>query len=70
MHISIDNGQATLPDGRVVDLLKIQATLNNAFQETGDEDFMEAADQLSLITQQHQSLHGEFVPGSYEEEQA
>lgn len=59
------NGKVRLPDGKEVDLLAIQAALNAAFQDTGDAQYGEAANQLSLVTQQHQGPYGEFLPGSY-----
>lgn len=59
---SIDTGVLTLHDGTAVDLLKVQATLNYAFQLTGEMEFMEAADQVSLLTGVWQGPHGDFIP--------
>jgi dsDNA-specific endonuclease/ATPase MutS2 len=64
-NVSVCDGLATLEDGTTVDLLKIQAAINSALQESGDLDLMAAADQLSLITQKHQGPHGEWQEGSY-----
>ena len=64
-NVTVCEGIATLEDGTTVNLLKIQAAINYAFQETGEIEFMEAADQLSLITQKWQGPHGEWLDGSY-----
>lgn len=65
MNVTIEGGMGFLPDGSVVNLLAIQQTLNNAFQETGDMEFAHAANELSRITQKYQGPHGEFLDGSY-----
>lgn len=54
----------SLPDGRSIDLLKVQAALNLGFQETGDLDIMRACDDLANITGYEQGPSGEFVPRS------
>lgn len=60
--VSITDGIATLPDGTTVDLKEIQATCNGVFQETGEEEYMQACDNLSLLTGLEQGPFGEFVP--------
>lgn len=64
-NVTVEGGMAFLPDGSVVNLLQIQATLNAAFQEHGDMDFGHAAEELSRITQKWQGPHGDFLDGSY-----
>ena len=39
IHVSIQNGILTMPDGSSIDLKEIQLALNDAFQETGEHDF-------------------------------
>lgn len=65
MHVSIDQGIATLPNGQTVNLLEIQGLLNHAFQETGDHDFAKACEDLSEMTGYFQGASGEFLPGTY-----
>lgn len=60
--ISVSEGRATLEDGTTIDLLKIQAALNYAFQSQGSNLFAEASNALSQITGLQQSAHGEFLP--------
>jgi hypothetical protein len=57
---SVDDGILTLHNGEQADLLKIQAACNFAFQELGDPDFSEAADEMSKITGLVQGPHGEW----------
>ncbi len=63
--ITIENGIATLEDGKTIDLLKIQSAINSAAQDLGDSELMEALDDLSRITRKWQGPHGEFMDGSY-----
>lgn len=58
--ISMDSGLATFEDGTYVDLLEVQAAINGAFQEHGDQEYAEAADTLSRITGLVQGPHGEW----------
>lgn len=62
MNITYENGLATLPDGTTVDFLAVQAACNSAFQETGEPEYMAAADAMSQITGLEQGPHGEWVP--------
>lgn len=62
INVSIHLGMATLPTGQVIDLKKIQAKVNEAFQETGEIEYAEAADQLSLLSGYYQGPHAEFFP--------
>lgn len=62
MNITYENGIATLPDGKTINLLKVQQVCNHAFQELGDQDYANAADDLSLITGLVQGPHGEWEP--------
>lgn len=59
--VSIQGGLATLEDGTTVDLLKIQAACNYAFQETGEMEFGTAADEMSKLTGKWQGPHGDWL---------
>lgn len=58
---SIEAGQIHLEDGTCIDLLKIQQTCNEIFQDTGDRRAMEAADDLSKLTGVWQGPHGDWL---------
>lgn len=58
---TIQSGLLTMPDGRTFDLLKIQAALNFAFQETGEHELMEACDLMAKITGLEQNPDGSFA---------
>lgn len=66
-NISIQHGLATLPSsktvkpGKPVDLALILHTLNNAYQETGNHQYAEAANELSRLIGVVQGAHGEFL---------
>lgn len=66
--ITVEEGLAHLEDGRSIDLLAIQATLNAAFQEHGGMEFAEAVNELAKVTQKWQGPHGEFLDGTYEDQ--
>ena len=59
--ISIHQGLATMPDGSTIDLAKILTALNYAFQETGEAEFSEAADQITKLTGLFQGPHGDII---------
>lgn len=59
--VSIHQGLATMPDGSVIDLAKILTALNYAFQETGEAEFSEAADQITKLTGLFQGAHGDLI---------
>lgn len=63
-NISVSQGLATLEDGSTVDLVKIQAALNFAFQSEGSNELAEASNELSKITGLQQDPHGEFLPSA------
>lgn len=65
LTITVTDGVATLPDGTQVNLLEIQALLNEAFQDHGDNEFAAAANELSLITRKYQGPHGDWFEGTY-----
>lgn len=54
-------GIATLGNGETVDVLAIQAACNNAFQETGRQEYADAANELSKITGKVQGSHGDWL---------
>lgn len=54
------DGMATLQDGPTVNLLDVQAVINGAFQEHGDQEYASAADELSKLTGLVQGPHGEW----------
>ena len=66
-NISIQHGLATLPSsktvkpGNPVDLALILHTLNSAYQETGNHQYAEAANELSRLIGVVQGAHGEFL---------
>lgn len=59
-NISMDSGLATFEDGRCVNLLKVQAVINGAFQEHGDQEYADAADDLSKLTGLVQGAYGDW----------
>ena len=59
--VSIQGGLATMENGTQVDLLKIQAACNAAFQETGEADLMSACDEMSKLTGQCLGPSGEWL---------
>lgn len=61
--VSVLEGVATMESGDVVDLTSIQATLNEAFAETGDQRYMRASDKLARITGLEQTAAG-FIPSA------
>lgn len=63
---SIKGGIITLDNGTQVNLLDIQATINSAFQNTGDQEYADAASEMSKVTGAWQGPHGEFLAGTYE----
>jgi hypothetical protein len=65
-HCSISCGQATLPEGTVVDLLKVQAAVNYGFQELGASEFSEATQELEKLTGMWQGPHADFYPNGVE----
>ena len=65
-YCSISAGIATLPSGESVDLLSAQSALNQAFQETGEPEYFEAADQVGKLTGMWQGPHAAFYPHSVE----
>ncbi len=54
-------GIATLENGETVDVLAIQAVCNSAFQETGKQEYADAANELSKITGKVQGPHGDWL---------
>ena len=58
--LSMDSGIATLEDGTYVNLLEVQAVINGAFQEHGNQEYADAADALSKVTGLVQGPHGEW----------
>lgn len=58
---SIQDGILTLPNGDTVNLLKIQAALNGAFQALGEEEYADASDEMSRLTGRVQGPHGEWM---------
>ena len=58
---SIEGGILTLDSGTTIDLLKVQAACNYAFQATGDHEFAEAADEIAKATGVVQGPHGEWT---------
>jgi hypothetical protein len=58
---SICEGILTMEDGTTIDLLKIQAACNSAFQQLGDPEFAEAANELAKLTGKSQGPHGEWL---------
>lgn len=57
---SIEGGLIHLEDGTCIDLLKIQQTCNEIFQDTGDHRAAQAADDLSELTGVWQGPHGDW----------
>ncbi len=61
IQVTVYNGHATLPNGQVVNLLAIQESLNNSFQETGEARYGELSDELSKITGMWQGPHCQWL---------
>lgn len=61
---SIEEGILTLEAGTTIDLLKVQAACNYAFQETGDQEFATAVDEMAKATGVFQGPHGEWIDGA------
>lgn len=55
-----------MPDGSVIDLKVIQAVLADAFQKTGEHEFMNACNQLNSITGVEQMLRDRSSSASKE----
>lgn len=64
INATIQGGLLTMPDGRSIDLAKVQTALNFGFQETGDPELMHACDQMAKITGVEQGPSGELVPAA------
>lgn len=60
IHVSVQDGILTMPNGQTIDLTSIQAAINFGYQETGDPELREACDQISEITGLWQGPNGEF----------
>ncbi len=58
---SISGGILTMEDGTTINLLKIQVACNAAFQQLGDPEFAEAANELAKMTGKVQGPHGEWL---------
>ena len=56
--VSITQGIATMEDGTAVNLNAVQAALNTAFSDTGDDDYRKAADEIAKLTGQEQTARG------------
>lgn len=50
INVTIHQGTLTLPNGKAINLIEIQAALNYGFQETGDHEMMHACDLMAQIT--------------------
>lgn len=61
LNVSIQAGLATMVCGTQVDLLKIQAAVNFAYQELGEPELSEAVDELSKLTGKWQGPHGQWL---------
>lgn len=61
---SVEEGILHMEDGTPVDLLKIIAACNSAFQQLGDQEYMEAADEASKIAGVMQGPHGQWITAS------
>ena len=59
-NVSMDSGLATFEDGSHINLLEVQAILNGAFSEHGDQEYATAADTMSKITGLFQGPYGEW----------
>lgn len=67
IHVSIQNGILTMPDGSSIDLKEIQLALNDAFQETGEHDLMKACNQMSKLTLLEVGPNRELLPSTESE---
>lgn len=61
INVTVTDGVAILPDGGTVDLVWIQALINEAFQRLGDQYFVNASDELSRLTGVYQGPFGDFT---------
>lgn len=58
---SIDAGIVTLENGRQIDLTQALVALNNAFVETGTQEYASAADLISGVIGIVQTPHGDLI---------
>lgn len=62
VNVCVVDGLITLPDGKEIDLLKIQAVLNYALHELNDDKFAQAIEDLKILTGHVQGPMGDFRP--------
>lgn len=48
--ITVENGIATLPDGRTVDLAQIQLEMCSAWHRLGDQRYADAANEMARLS--------------------
>jgi hypothetical protein len=59
--ITVEDGIATLPDGRTVDLVLIQVILCHAFAGLGHQGYATAADEMALLSLKYIGPHEEVL---------